>query len=128
MAGEAFVVVLAIIFLVLVFRFNARGFDEGRIGRYITERGGKLLDCSWAPFGPGWFGENVSRIYRITYRDTVGNVHEAYARTSLFSAVYLTNDQIVQPVEQPKPDEASSLAEENRRLRERIRELEQRQS
>jgi hypothetical protein len=119
---------LAIIFfigLVIFFRLVAGSFDADRVERYIKERGWKLLDRSWDPFGPGWFGEKDSRIYQIVYRDEFGNVHRAHVKTSMLSGVYLTNDSIVQVAEQHPQPEQRDMAEENRRLRARIRELEQ---
>jgi hypothetical protein len=124
---EALVIVF-FIGLAIFFRLVAGSFDADRVERYIKERGWELLDLSWDPFGPGWFGEKDSRIYQIVYRDEIGNVHRAHVKTSMLSGVYLTNDSIVQAAEHhPQPDKFD-MAEENRRLRARIRELEQRQS
>ena len=49
----------------------------------------------WAPFGPGWFGEKSDRIYAVRYLDAEGNEHEAHAKTSLWTGVYFTEDEVV---------------------------------
>jgi hypothetical protein len=90
----------------------------------IRENGWELVEKSWDPFGPGWFGEKDSRIYQIVYRDERGNLHKAHVKTSLLSGVYLTNDTIVEHAEPVKMQAEVALEEENRRLRDRIRELE----
>jgi hypothetical protein len=113
------------IVLAILIRLLAGSFDKDRIERYVEQRGWQLMDRSWDPFGPGWFGDKDSRIYEIVYRDRAGNVHRAHVKTSLLGGVYLTNDRIVQSPEPPAPPREESLAEENRRLRQRIRELEQ---
>jgi len=111
--------------LALFIRLVAGSFDGERVERYVKEQGWELLDRSWDPFGPGWFAEKDFRIYQIVYLDQQGNVHRAHVKTSMLSGVYLTNDHIVQREDHPTKAQQDTLAEENRRLRERIRELEQ---
>lgn len=95
--------IFAIIIAVLV-RLAAGSFDGNRVEDYIRSMGGTLLDKSWDPFGPGWFGEKESRIYQIVYRDRAGYIHRAHVKTSAFSGVYLTNDHIIQhPPQLPTP-------------------------
>jgi hypothetical protein len=113
-------------------RFLAGAFDGDRVEAYIRDMGGELLDKSWDPLGPGWFGEKDSRIYAIMYRDRLGNVHRAHVKTSMLSGVYLTNDQIIS---ERLPEETASEAgrraytpeaveQEKERLRKRLAELE----
>jgi len=122
---ESAVMFIGFIILAIAIRAVSGSFDGERVARYVAEQGWELLDRSWDPFGPGWFGEKDARIYQIVYRDCAGYVHRAHVKTSMFSGVYLTNDQIVAQPEQTDPPEQITLAEENRRLRARIRELEQ---
>lgn len=112
------ILILGVIFLAIIFRLLAGTMDHGRVEQYIRNMGGELLDKSWQPFGPGWYGEKDSRIYRIVYRDQEGRVHEAHVKTSMWSGVYLTNDRIIED------SVRSSLEEENERLKQRIAELE----
>ena len=114
--------VIGMIGLAIVFRLIAGSFDGDRVERYVQEQGWELVDRSWDPFGPGWYGEKDSRIYQIKYRDRQGNLHKSHVKTSMLSGVYLTNDEIIESSNQQA---AESLAEENLRLKERIRELEQ---
>ncbi len=76
-------------------RVLAGSMDGERVERYLRERGFELVDRSWDPFGPGWFGETKDRIYQIVYRDDCGNLHMAHVKTSMWSGVYLTNDKVV---------------------------------
>ena len=118
--------------LAVVGRVIAGAFDGDRVEAYIQDIGGVLLDKSWDPFGPGWFGEKDARIYAIVYRDRLGNVHRAHVKTSLLSGVYLTNDQIVS---ERSPDEGTpeagqrayspeAIEQEKEQLRKRLAELE----
>ena len=109
----------------LVSRLMAGGLDGDRVERYVRDQGWELVDRSWDPFGPGWFGEKNSRIYQIVYRDQRGDLHRAHVKTSMLSGVYLTRDQIVERAA-PDPLDAAAvdLAQENAMLRERIAELE----
>ena len=93
--GGAVFLVLAFIVLAIVVRLIAGSMDEDRVGEYIRARGGRLLSKEWAPFGSGWGGEKDSRIYRVTYEDAEGRVHRATCKTSAFSGVYFTEDEIV---------------------------------
>ena len=113
--------------IALFARLLAGSFDGDRVERYVRQRGWTLVDKSWDPFGPGWFGEKDSRIYQIVYRDEDGDVHRAHVKTSMMSGVYLTNQRLVQRAERPDPEPAGSerdLEVENARLRARIAELE----
>lgn len=117
----------------LLIRLAAGSFDGERVEAYVSEKGWELVDKSWSPFGPGWFGEKDSRIYQIVYRDEYGDLHRAHVKTSMFSGVYLTNDEVVEraqhdespePSEGPSASELESLRSENARLKERLRQLE----
>lgn len=116
-------VLVGAVVLAIVIRLMAGTIDGERVERYLRARGCKLVDRSWEPFGPGWFGEKDSRIYQVIYEDPQGNVHRAHVKTSLFSGVYLTHDHIVAETgASPAGEEA--LRAENERLRQRLRELE----
>ena len=115
-------IIFVFLAIALAFRLIAGGLDGDRVEAYVREQGWELVDKSWDPFGPGWFGEKDSRIYQIVYRDQDGHLHRAHVKTSMLSGVYLTGDEIVERAPEPStPD----LAEENARLRARIAELEE---
>ncbi len=114
-------IIIAFVALAIALRLIAGGFDGERVEEYVRAQGWVLVDKSWDPFGPGWFGEKDSRIYQIVYRDQEGHLHRAHVKTSMLSGVYLTGDELVERAAEPT---ASDLAEENARLRERIAELE----
>ncbi len=122
---EPLVIIPVVLAIIVLFRLIAGGFDGERVESYVHEQGWELVDKSWAPFGPGWFGEKDSRIYEIVYRDQDGHVHRAHVKTSMLSGVYLTGDKIVEHAPNPPAaDEDSDLAAENARLRERLAALE----
>lgn len=123
---EVVLVIAGMIACVVTVRLVAGSFDGERVERYVAENGWELVDRSWDPFGPGWFGEQDARIYQIVYRDRQGNLHRAHVKTSMLSGVYFTNDHIVEAVRPPAPSREETLEEENQRLRQRIRELEDR--
>lgn len=121
---DPFSVIVGFVILAVVVRLIAGSFDGERVERYVKENGWELVDRSWDPFGPGWFGEKDSRIYQIVYRDLQGALHQAHVKTSMLSGVYLTNDRIVEKTSAAAKTHEESLAEENRQLKERIKELE----
>lgn len=120
-------VIILVIGLALGFRLIAGSMDGDRVERYVRERGGRLLEKTWAPFGKGWFGEKDSRIYEVTYLDRDGNTHRATCKTSMFSGVYFTEDTIITYAARSegagRPAVTEDLAEENRRLRAEIERL-----
>jgi hypothetical protein len=115
---EPGVIFVGFIILAVVVRLIAGSFDGDRVEQYIRDMGCELIDKSWDPFGPGWFGEKDSRIYEIVYRDRDGRVHRAHVKTSMMSGVYLTNDRIIE--DKPK----RSVEDEKAELRRRLAELE----
>jgi hypothetical protein len=121
---EGFLLLIPVVIVIaIVIRLAAGGMDHDRIKRYVEERGGKVLDSNWSPFGPGWFGEKSDRIYGVRYLDKDGNEHEAHCKTSMWTGVYLTEDRIVKYAERPTATAAqseSALEAENRRLREEL--------
>ncbi|MFO0807742.1 MAG: hypothetical protein U0746_03890 [Gemmataceae bacterium] len=128
MDGALLLIPLALGVALLV-RVLAGVVDQGRIRDYVEERGGRVLSCRWAPFGPGWFGEKSDRIYSLRFTDRDGNVHDAHCKTSLWTGVYLTEDHIVEYARGPEPatanDRVESLEVENRQLREELARLKQ---
>ena len=115
---EPILLFLVLIAIAVVIRLVAGSFDGARVEAYVRDMGGELLDKSWDPLGPGWFGEKDSRIYQIVYRDRSGRVHRAHTKTSMMSGVYLTNDHIM---EDRRPE---SIEVEKARLKARLAELE----
>jgi HAMP domain-containing protein len=117
-------VILVAIGIAIAFRLFAGSMDRERLRQYVEARGGRVIDATWAPFGPGWFGGNKERIYQVRYLDHDGNVHEAYARTSMWTGVYFTEDLIIKRGKPPiGQEEVESLEEENARLRSELERL-----
>ena len=122
---EPFAIIIFMVIAGISIRLMAGSFDGERVERYVRQQGWELIDRSWAPFGPGWFGEKDSKIYQIVYRDQQGRLHRAHVKTSMLSGVYLTNDRIVEETVSPAPKEnVSDLKAENEQLRRRVEELE----
>ncbi len=121
---ELFGIFIIFAIIAICIRLAAGSFDGERVEAYIKKNGWKLVDRSWDPFGPGWFGEQDSRIYQVVYKDKAGNLHKAHAKTSMLSGVYLTNDHIVKKTPSKTTEISQTLTSENERLKERIRELE----
>ena len=84
---EIFGLIVLLIFAAGVIRLVAGGMDGDRVGRYIRNQGGELLEKHWAPLGKGWYGKRSDRIYEVRYRDRDGNIREATVKTSLFTGV-----------------------------------------
>jgi hypothetical protein len=119
MPSEIVFAFFALITLVIVMQLMAGSFDGSRVEKHVRDMGSKLIDKSWSPFGPGWFGEKNSRIYEIIYKGSVGRAHRAHVRTSMISGVYLTNDRVIE--EAPK----LSTEDEKAALKKRLAELEE---
>ena len=118
--------IILVLGIVLVVRLLAGAMDTNRIEEHISDRGGRLTKKTWTPFGPGWFGEKSDRIYEITYEDKNGNTRHAHVKTSLFSGVYLTNEEVLEASgTQEVADARIALELENAELRKRLAELEQ---
>lgn len=123
---DTFFVFLAVIVVVIAVRIYAGSKDVGRVRAYVAERGGQLLSSTWTPFGKGWFGDKSDRIYEVRYLDHEGNEHLASCKTSMFSGVYFTEDNIVAAnVAQPSrlqrgAGRVAELERENQRLREEL--------
>jgi hypothetical protein len=120
--GIGIVIVLAI-FVAIVIRLLAGGLDHDRVREYVESRGGSVVEARWAPFGPGWFGDKHDRIYEVRYLDRDGHEHHAHCKTSLWSGVYFTDDEIVCPAAPAAEEQTASLEAENRRLREELERL-----
>jgi hypothetical protein len=90
---EAGIIVVCLV-LGLAIWLGARSLDRQRIDDYIRERGGRVMSITWAPFGKGWFGEKNNRIYEVVYYDAEGSQHFATCKTSLWTGVYWTDDQV----------------------------------
>lgn len=83
--------------------------DRRRVEYFVNGYGNKLLEIKWAPFGPWAFGEH-SRVYKIRYLDKDGCEHQAYAKTSLMSGVFFSEDRIIR-----QPSHSKSVANPDRK-------------
>jgi hypothetical protein len=115
-----FLVFCLMIGILIVIRLFLGPLDKGRIAEHIHAQGGRLVQSSWEPFGPGWFGSKNERIYAVHYCDGEGNEHRSYCKTSVLSGVYFTQDTVVQYARRSPVVSQESLVEENRRLKARI--------
>lgn len=118
--------IVVLIVIAVVVRLFAGGRDEDRVQTYIEERGGRLLSCSWAPFGKGWLFEQSDRLYEVRYLDKEGNEHSAQCKTRMGAGVYFTEDRIVRYGERllnatRSESRMAELERENRRLREALK-------
>jgi len=73
-------------------RWVAGSFDRDRIREYVESAGGKVLEITWNPFGPGWFGSR-ERIYDVRYQTRHGQIHTGTCKTSAYSGVYWTGNE-----------------------------------
>ncbi len=80
---------LVVIATGLALRLIAGNLDRDRILESIESTGGKVLDISWNPLGPGWFGSQ-ERIYDVRFKTRQGDIMTATCKTSMFSGVYWT--------------------------------------
>jgi hypothetical protein len=101
----------------------AGSLDGARVRDYIESRGGEILEAQWSPFGPGWFGNKTDRMYEVHYLDREGNEHRAHCKTSMWTGIYFTEDDIVRQVEPATDRKREGIAEENRRLRAELERL-----
>lgn len=108
--------------LAVGFWIFSRSGNSDRIKNYIEDRGGEVLLDDWQPFGKGWFGESGESIYKIKYRDVDGNIHECWAKTSLFTGVYLSDDRITEHAH-TQDELVAKLREENLLLKAEIAKL-----
>ncbi|MBI3407966.1 MAG: hypothetical protein HY040_06375 [Planctomycetes bacterium] len=118
---ECFVVAIVLLGLALAFRFVAGRMDRDRIRVYVESRGGRVVEATWAPFGPGWFGSG-DRIYEVRFVDGEGNLHHAHCKTNTWTGVYFTEDRLVSMAEKAEPSN-ETLEEQNRLLRAEIERL-----
>ncbi len=126
-----FFIFLAFVVFAIMIRLLAGGVDHDRVRQYIEECGGKVLNLNWEPFGPGWFGEKSDRIYCVNYIDKDGNEHETHCKTSMWTGVYFTKDQIVKHAEKSASDSTSKqslLEAENQQLKEELERFKRQQS
>ncbi|MCR9247288.1 MAG: hypothetical protein NXI31_19825 [bacterium] len=100
------IIVLVLTGLLLI-RLLAGALDGDRLRDYLANRDCELLAREWRPFAPGWFGSGHARLYAIEYRDAIGQRCRAIARTSAFSGVYLTEQEVVAPAERVASEERS---------------------
>jgi hypothetical protein len=104
--GAILFIFFAFIIVAIAIRIAAGFADHDRIRHYIRKRRGQVLSIHWSPFGPGWFGNKGPRIYHVRYQDADGRTHDAACKTSLFSGVYFTQDDITparHPADDPTP-------------------------
>ncbi len=115
-------IIIIFIVVAIIIRLIAGSLDGGRIESHFSEEGKEFISKEWTPLGKGWFGDKSDRIYKVTYKDKDGNIHEAYCKTSMFSGVYTTDDKIIVHDMKTKPA-IKELEEENQKLKEEIERL-----
>jgi hypothetical protein len=118
-------ILIGFIVLAIIIRLIAGSMDSDRVKEDIESKGGKLISKEWTPFGKGWFGEKNDRIYEVIYIDKDGNKHKAFVKTSSFSGVYYSSDEIIEYSndKQNTSELDTDLKKENEKLKREIEEL-----
>jgi hypothetical protein len=83
------VIVLFVVVFAVFYRIAAYFIDKGRITKYFRRKHGEVNFISWEPFGPGWLGDNLSRIYRVGYVDENGDSQRVYVKISLLAGLHI---------------------------------------
>lgn len=86
--GEVALGIALLLLVILGVRILVDRLDRARIRDFVSEKGGRVRDISWQPFGRGWFGEKGERVYAVAFVDASGRKREATVKTSLFSGVW----------------------------------------
>lgn len=115
--------VAGVIALAVFARLVAGRLDRTRILGHFEGSGRRVVACRWVPFGPGWFGNPYSRIYRVEWVDRSGEAATAFVKTSMHGGVYVTPSGIAHGGSRRK---RTLLEQENALLRARVDELEKR--
>jgi hypothetical protein len=117
---EFFWIIFLVVGFAILIRMVQGSSDKSRVLYYLQDKGCKLIEIHWVPFGPGWFGKHHDRIYEVRFIDKDGNRHHAFCKTSGWSGVYFTEDRIESS---NKTKNIESLEDENRRLRMELEQL-----
>jgi hypothetical protein len=85
------IILVLIVILAVSYRVAAHFIDKRIITQYIHRKHGKVQYISWEPFGPGWLGDNLNRIYRVAYVDKNGNLCTVFVKISLMAGLHLVS-------------------------------------
>lgn len=92
----------------LTFRAVLFGIDRRRIRSFVENKGGRICEITWSPFGPGWTkGRYRTRGYRVYYFDSTGREHKAYCYTDVFYHMSFQHDEAVNAEDSSKPSDMS---------------------
>ncbi|MEL6714549.1 MAG: hypothetical protein AAFU73_17680 [Planctomycetota bacterium] len=114
--------VAGVIALAVLARLAAGRLDRMRILGHFEGSGRRVVACRWVPFGPGWYGNLYSRIYRVEWMERGGEAGTAFVKTSMLGGVYVTPGGIAHAGGRRK---RTLLKQENALLRARVDELEE---
>lgn len=128
---EPVLLLIGVASVAIVIRILAGASDRERIERHFRRRGAEVTDCTWTPFGRGWFGSKSDRIYTVRFRNRDGSLRRATVKTSMFADVYSTAEEEIasrgqEPASPAVTPSAEDLLSENARLRAEIERLRQR--
>ena len=80
-----------IVVLAVSYRIAAHFIDKRMITSYFRRKDGEVNYISWEPFGPGWVGDNLNRIYRVGYMDKNGDSRRVYVKISLLGGLHIVS-------------------------------------
>ena len=80
---------LTVVVLAVSYRVAAYFIDKRRIISHFRRKGGEVDYISWEPFGPGWLGDKLNRIYRAGYADEDGDSRRVYVKISLLAGLHI---------------------------------------
>ncbi len=90
-SGGIFILLFVVVFAVS-YRIAAHFIDKKRITSHFRRKDGSEVNyISWEPFGPGWLGDNLNRIYRVGYVDENGDSRRVYVKISLLAGIHIVS-------------------------------------
>ncbi len=92
----AFLILLFPLLIVVIWVLIIQ-MDKERVTQSLSEQGGKVIRITWRIFGHGWMSEaskngGGNRIYEVEYTNMYGERRHVWAKTALWSGVYLAKD------------------------------------
>jgi len=82
------VLLVLVITLAVSYRIAAYFIDKRRIAEYFLRKHGEVNYISWEPFGPGWLGDNLNRIYHVGYVGQDGDSRRVFVKISLLAGIH----------------------------------------
>jgi hypothetical protein len=115
-----FILIIFVLLIGIASETIFSGDHKQKINQYFFTRNLRIVSIEHTPFAQGWAFEKNEVLYTVFYWNREGDYCKAIVKTSLWTDVYFSNEEVITYAKRNDPSKERVLEQENEKLKKEI--------